>query len=760
MRRIFPDEADYGFAPRTFTLPYQRAAFVEHAAEAEALRLQRIARAGVDAIPPATYIAKPSHGAQGDGIYLVRDPRDLRDHGECVVQTYIDRPLLIDGLKFDLRLYVVLVSVDPPVAHVYREGLARFCTVQYEPPSRDNLRKVHMHLTNYSLNKLSDTFVHSETLDAAEEQGSKRLMSSVFRALAREGHDTALLWRRIVHLVTRTIVALAAPLAAEYHEAFGTADAGYTREKPTDPGHQRQAAGGGGGAQAGRGSRQPPQAQPRPQSQHQKQSQHLKQPQHLKQSQHQQKQQPSLPKPSRRGGGRPHNLPAMGGASSQQTQRTQPRTRPSTGSGAGQPPHSARARSRPGTGAGSSARGRRADDPPCDTTGPEPRGVSNSRCFQIFGFDVMIDADGRPWLLEINSNPSLRIDYEEEVSPGVFQSRPSPLDEHIKVPMLTEALRVVDAHRREYLASVRRHRDRCADDDAVSAADAASSATTATTAASATTAAAASTATTAAASPRPDDDVGSDSGDDFDIGIDGSGGGGIRVPDQPPSQDQFAAFHEPGRLDVPPNEQFFSASDTDGGPSPSGTAPPSSSGASPEPIVAPGTEDLVIGPGSAKSLPAEAAPRAPAEPLTKLTALRPPTAPPTPSFERCDFDDPSVRPHLVLLDALRVFEFTIGPRARGLMSSTKFTRFARQFNFRGLHIQPADLDICYLATLRRSMREVRPTQMGCLEFFDAVYELAPKIYAGVRPNQAFLNLVGEMIASCRRAGWRSGALGD
>jgi hypothetical protein len=53
-----------------------------------------------------------------------------------------------------------------------------------------------------------------------------------------------------------------------------------------------------------------------------------------------------------------------------------------------------------------------------------------NNCFQLFGFDIMIDRDLNPWLLEVNLNPSLSCD--------------SPLDTRIKSTMLSDLFNIAN----------------------------------------------------------------------------------------------------------------------------------------------------------------------------------------------------------------------------------------------------------------------------------------------------------------------------
>jgi len=67
----------------------------------------------------------------------------------CILQ-----PFLIDGFKFDLRIYVVVTACDPLRIFVFNEGLARFATAQYVPPTSANVVR-QPHLRNGKLKCIS-----------------------------------------------------------------------------------------------------------------------------------------------------------------------------------------------------------------------------------------------------------------------------------------------------------------------------------------------------------------------------------------------------------------------------------------------------------------------------------------------------------------------------------------------------------------------------------------------------------------------------
>ncbi|XP_021069123.1 tubulin polyglutamylase TTLL6 [Mus pahari] len=196
MLKLFPK--DFHFFPRTWCLP------------ADWGDLQTYSRTRKN----KTYICKPDSGCQGRGIFITRSVKEIKPGEDMICQLYISKPFIIDGFKFDLRVYVLVTSCDPLRVFVYNEGLARFATTSYSHPNLDNLDEICMHLTNYSINKHSSNFVQ----DAFS--GSKRKLSTFNSYMKTHGYDVEQIWRGIEDVIIKTLISAHPVIKHNYHTCF------------------------------------------------------------------------------------------------------------------------------------------------------------------------------------------------------------------------------------------------------------------------------------------------------------------------------------------------------------------------------------------------------------------------------------------------------------------------------------------------------------------------------------------------------------
>ncbi|KAF9796813.1 hypothetical protein SFRURICE_002990 [Spodoptera frugiperda] len=165
-----------------------------------------------------TFIIKPECGSQGRGIYLTKSLKDIKPTDKLICQVYLSKPYLVDGYKFDIRVYTLITSCDPLRIFVYNEGLVRFATSRYADPNVNNTTNVFMHLTNYALNKHSRTYVYDS------EAGSKRKISTLNKILLSQGVDLDRLWHAIDQVIVKTIISAWPILKHSYHACFPSHD--------------------------------------------------------------------------------------------------------------------------------------------------------------------------------------------------------------------------------------------------------------------------------------------------------------------------------------------------------------------------------------------------------------------------------------------------------------------------------------------------------------------------------------------------------
>ena len=105
----------------------------------------------------------------------------LRSHTikeSYIVQKYIENPCLIDGRKFDIRVYVLVTS--EPKLYLHEGGYIRTCSVSY---NRDDVRALDSHLTNDAVQKNSSAY-------GAHEDCNKVSPNDGIMALARPSIDS------------------------------------------------------------------------------------------------------------------------------------------------------------------------------------------------------------------------------------------------------------------------------------------------------------------------------------------------------------------------------------------------------------------------------------------------------------------------------------------------------------------------------------------------------------------------------------------
>ncbi|XP_017051007.1 tubulin polyglutamylase ttll6 [Drosophila ficusphila] len=163
-----------------------------------------------------TFILKPYSAGQGRGIWITTDLRTVGKREKLICQTYIERPLLIDGYKFDLRVYTLVTSVDPLRIFVYNEGLARFATHKYVPPTLSNSHNVFMHLTNYCLNRRNSQYM----VGNGPEAGSKRKLSAFNKWLVDHNYDVAEFWASVDDAIIKTLISAWPTLKHNYNVCF------------------------------------------------------------------------------------------------------------------------------------------------------------------------------------------------------------------------------------------------------------------------------------------------------------------------------------------------------------------------------------------------------------------------------------------------------------------------------------------------------------------------------------------------------------
>jgi hypothetical protein len=143
---------------------------------------------------------KPDEGSLGTGIILLCEGDALEmEEQDYVAQDYI-KSLLVNNRKFDLRLYVLVSSLDPLMIWLYHEGEARFASLEADVDSK------YAYLTNTTMNAQNPEGTAKELI---------RMVSDVFAELREQGVNTDVLWEELEHLALVSMMAVLGKMIAD-----------------------------------------------------------------------------------------------------------------------------------------------------------------------------------------------------------------------------------------------------------------------------------------------------------------------------------------------------------------------------------------------------------------------------------------------------------------------------------------------------------------------------------------------------------------
>lgn len=129
MKEKFPD--DYNYIPKTYI--------------SENMDLFKEKFKNYNMTEDNLWLIKPNYLLQGKNIRFLKNINDVKNNE--IVTKYISNPLLIEGKKFDLRIYTLVTGYNQMKIYLYNEYFARLATENYDL-NLNNTNNIFKLLTN------------------------------------------------------------------------------------------------------------------------------------------------------------------------------------------------------------------------------------------------------------------------------------------------------------------------------------------------------------------------------------------------------------------------------------------------------------------------------------------------------------------------------------------------------------------------------------------------------------------------------------
>jgi hypothetical protein len=200
---------DFHYMPETYCLPRDYDIIAEKVKDLDLTDIKNL------------WLVKPVASSRGRGIRLLTDMESLPKKNKYIVTHYVYNPHLINGKKYDLRLYLLVTGYTPLKVYLFDNGLARFCSEKYDLDP-EKMQDKYIHLTNYSINKTSENFEQNDSVD--QEFGDKWTLHTLKNHFEKNGLNFNKVWEKIKDIIVKVVISvtdLAIPLIKQFELSSG-----------------------------------------------------------------------------------------------------------------------------------------------------------------------------------------------------------------------------------------------------------------------------------------------------------------------------------------------------------------------------------------------------------------------------------------------------------------------------------------------------------------------------------------------------------
>ena len=204
MSKYYPK--DYTYMPLSYSYPEEKRTIVKKFKD---YKLS----------PENLWLIKPKLGSLGNGIFIFKDLSNVPD--DYIITKYIHNPHLINKLKYDFRLYVLITGLSPLKIYLYKEGMIRFSTEEYSL-DLNKIDELYIHITNVNVNK-KNRKLYKNANDVDTDEGSKWSLLFYQKYCEKNGIDYNKIRQQMIDISIKSILAVR-DLFLENIKANGTKD--------------------------------------------------------------------------------------------------------------------------------------------------------------------------------------------------------------------------------------------------------------------------------------------------------------------------------------------------------------------------------------------------------------------------------------------------------------------------------------------------------------------------------------------------------